>query len=338
MPFAAGTKESFIGAFLESILYGLYLSAFVECCALFWRRSKARHVKQMYLMFTAGIMFLLITIRVIIDIYRCVATFNTVDADFGLPGNTLGLVTNACWFFVTPIADAFIIFRTFIVWNGNWLIVVLPILLCAANLASSFWVTIALARLDTDGPEIWGNIVWKSLNTFLSLSLATNIICTALIAFRILQVNRRLNANGMSSLGPGYGIRVVTVIVESAAIYTLLLVAILISNSVESFVNFVFFDCTPPTIGLVFSYIIIRVSRGTSYGDSTDEDAVVASTNIDFRRRSGERFELGGARGRATGSRGEVQVRLEREVQVQSGSFEYSLGKYGHSGGTKGAV
>ncbi|KAJ7021880.1 hypothetical protein C8F04DRAFT_1139644 [Mycena alexandri] len=333
MPFAAGTKESFLGAFLENIIYGVYLSAFIECCTLFWRRRKPRNRKQFYLMFTAGLMFLLITIRCIIDTYRCVVTFNTVDADFGLPNTTLGLVTNACWFFLTPLADAFLIFRTFVVWNGSWPIIVLPVILCLANLGSSFWVTIALARLNTDGPEIWGNIVWKSLNTFLSLSLATNIICTALISFRILQIHRQLTVNGMTNVGSRFGIKLVSVIVESAAMYTLLLVGILISNSVDSFVNFVFFNCTPPTIGLVFSYIIIRVSRGTSYGDDTD----VPST-MDFGRptTASERFELGRSENIRSGSQGEVQVRLERDVHQHSegvDGFDYN-GKYS----AKGAV
>ncbi|KAJ7764699.1 hypothetical protein B0H16DRAFT_1525416 [Mycena metata] len=324
MPFAAGTKESFLGAFLENIIYGLYLSAFIECCTLFWRRRKPQNGNQFYLMFTAGLMFLLITIRCIIDTYRCVVTFNTVDADFGLPNSTLGLVTNACWFYLTPLADFFIIFRTYVVWNGSWPIIVLPLILGLANLGSSFWVTVALVQLNTDGPEIWGNIVWKSLNTFLSLSLATNVICTALISFRILQIHRRVTATGVTSVGPRFGIKLVSIIVESAAMYTLLLVGILISNSVESFVNFVFFDCTPPTIGLVFSYIIIRVSRGTSYGDDTD---VPSGMDFGHRTTASERFELGHNHNVRSGSQGEVQVRLEREVHEDSEDCD-SGGKY----------
>ncbi|KAJ7749370.1 hypothetical protein B0H16DRAFT_1551214 [Mycena metata] len=321
MPFAAGTKESFLGAFLENIIYGVYLSAFIECCTLFWRRGKPRNGKQFYLMSSAGLMFLLITIRCIIDTYRCVVTFNTVDADFGVPNSTLGLVTNACWFYLTPLADFFIIFRTYVVWNGSWPIIALPLIRGLANLGSSFWVTVALVQLNTDGPAIWGNIAWKSLNTFLSLSLATNVICTgALVSFRILQIHRGVTAAGMTNVGPRFGIKLVSVIVESAAIYTLLLVGILISNSVNSFVSFVFFDC--------FSYIIIRVSRGTSYGDDTD-----VPSGIDFGHRTAasERFELGHSHNIRSGSQGEVQVRLEHEVH-QDSEDAGSGGKYSRKG------
>jgi hypothetical protein len=34
---------------------------------------------------------------------------DNADVDFGHWNTTLGLVTNACWFFLTPIADAFMV-------------------------------------------------------------------------------------------------------------------------------------------------------------------------------------------------------------------------------------
>ncbi|KAF7376726.1 hypothetical protein MSAN_00089800 [Mycena sanguinolenta] len=268
MPLTPGTKESYLGAFLECIIYGFYLSTFIECCILFRRNERRKDMKQTYVIFTAVVMFVFITVRCIIDTYRCVAAFDITDpnGDFGLgdPNTTLDLVTNAFWFFLTPFADAFIIFRTFHVWNRNWFVIILPVLLCLANIGSSIWVMIALANLETGlGPTLWGNIVFKSLNLFLSLTLCTNIVCTAFISFRIMRIHREITLLS-SSLTPTYTVRAISIIVESAAIYTLVLVGALVSNRANSFVNFAFFDCTPPTIGLVFSYIIIRVSRGTA--------------------------------------------------------------------------
>ncbi|KAF7352149.1 hypothetical protein MVEN_01178100 [Mycena venus] len=295
MPLAPGTKESYLGAFLENIIYGVYLSAFIECCTIFRKKEKRRDIKQQYVVGTAVLMFILITTRCIIDTYRCVIAFD-IDADFGPPNTTLGLVTNACWFFLTPIADAFIIFRTFIVWNRSWLVILVPMVLCLANLGPSIWVSIALAKLDTEGPAIWGNIVFKSLNLFLSLTLCTNIICTGFIAFR-----------------PTYTMRALSIIVESAAIYTLLLVGTLISNSVNSYVNFILFNCTPPTIGVVFSYIIIRVSRGTSYGE---RDSAISAGTVHFGHGT-QTYELGQSTAPHHRNAGVVQLRLEREPEVE---------------------
>ncbi|KAJ7259993.1 hypothetical protein B0H12DRAFT_407075 [Mycena haematopus] len=306
MSLAPATKESYLGAFLENIIYGFYLSAFIECCILFWMKKKRREAKQKYMIFTAIVMFILITTRCIIDTYRCVAAFDAVGAEFGIgaPNSTLALVTNACWFFLTPIADAFIIFRTFLVWNRNWLVIVPPIILCLANLGSSIWIIIALANLDMGlGPTVWGNVVYKSLNLFLSLTLCTNVMCTALISVRILRLHRRIAWMSISS--PTYTMRAVSIIVESAAIYTLLLVGTLVSSSVNSYVNFVLINCTPPTIGLVFSYIIIRVSRGTS----CEENATIASMGT-------MRFQHAGHPTVTQSHEMPVQVHLEREIET----------------------
>ncbi|KAF7376696.1 hypothetical protein MSAN_00086600 [Mycena sanguinolenta] len=240
MPLTPGTKEVYLGALLGNIIYGFYLSAFVECCVVFVRVKEERtDARQKYIIFTAALMFLLITTRCIINTYRCVAAFNVAEDFVGIgnPDSTLDLIANACWFLLTAFADAFIIFRTYIVWERNWLVIIIPVLLCLANLGSSIWLMTALADLKFS-PTVWESIAYKSMNLFLVLTLCTNIICTALISFRILRIYREV-----SSTSRMYRMRAVSAVVESAAIYTLVLVGALIGNGMNSYVNFVFFYC-----------------------------------------------------------------------------------------------
>ncbi|KAF8170806.1 hypothetical protein K438DRAFT_1853253 [Mycena galopus ATCC 62051] len=68
--------------------------------------------------------------------------------------------------------------------------------------------------LPQQSTAIWGNIVFKSLNLFLSLMLCTNIICTGCISFRILRIHRQFRRISSVS-GLTYTMRVVSVIVES---------------------------------------------------------------------------------------------------------------------------
>ncbi|KAJ6456428.1 hypothetical protein C8R45DRAFT_1034453 [Mycena sanguinolenta] len=325
MPLTPGTKESYLGAFLENIIYGFYLSAFIECCVLFRVKERRRDAKQKYMIFTALLMFVLITMRCIIDTYRCVAAFNATDEFIGIgnPNSTLDLITNACWFFLTPFADAFIIFRTFYVWERNWLVIIIPVLLCLANLGSSIWLMTALANLELS-PAVWGNIVFKSLNLFLALTLCTNIICTALISFRVLHIYHQVSCSELATTSGTYSVRAVSAIVESAAIYTLVLVGALISNKVNSYVNFVFFNCTPPTIGLVFSYIIIRVSRGTSYGGA---ETVASRPTIQFQAHptATQIYELDRNPGSPVGP-GPLQLHLEDGSETQIAIVKHSAG------------
>ncbi|KAJ7176245.1 hypothetical protein C8R43DRAFT_1230408 [Mycena crocata] len=305
MAMGPGTRESYIGVFLENIVYGLYLSVFIETCVLLARKYRNRSAKQIYMVGTTILMFILITMRCVIDTVRCIVAFKNDDLSFGPPNTTMGIVTNACWFFVTAVADAFIIFRTWIVWNKKWYIIVLPSLLFVANFGSSIWLIHAIMVFDPNTP-IFGDIT-KSVNAFIYLTLFTNVTCTCLISYRLFSVRRGVSGMVTKSIGrTDVGSRITTIIVESAAVYTLLLIGQLITNRLGSFTNYIIVNCTPAAIGLVFSYIIIRVSRGSSYGDS--------SGNVDTslsRERGPNQFELSQTRNNLSGTRSQVQVRLE---------------------------
>ncbi|KAJ7928867.1 hypothetical protein B0H13DRAFT_967840 [Mycena leptocephala] len=131
-----GTKEIYIGTFLESIIYGVYLSVFFECCGLFWKR-RTRSAKQIYLMATAALMFVLITMHCILGIIHMVVPLDDIGETFEPQGGKTVIVANTCWIVVTIVADVFILFRAFAVWNRNWLVIVFPSILCLANFGSA---------------------------------------------------------------------------------------------------------------------------------------------------------------------------------------------------------
>ncbi|KAJ7076677.1 hypothetical protein B0H15DRAFT_863511 [Mycena belliarum] len=279
MPIVPGTRDSYIGAFLENILYGAYLIVFTECCTLLWKK-KTRGVKHMYLLGTTALMFLLITARCVIDTVRPILAFANDDLDFGPPNSPLGVATNLCWTLVTSVGDVFIVFRTFVVWDRTWWIVLVPSLLCAATTAFGFVVIATLVKVASDNSGI--SRALAALDTFIALSLATNVMCTGLIAVRLIRVRNRTSWQTSYPLGRSESMKVLSILVESAAIYTMLLIAMLIVNRVNPLAGFIFYDIAPPTIGLVFSYIIIRVSRGTSYGDG--DTTAISLTNPTFER------------------------------------------------------
>lgn len=93
------------------------------------------------------------------------------------------------------------IYRTFVIWNRNWLIILLPTVLFVANSGERFWHSLRhpdiLASSDmlrVSGSSIWLTLALSTVNTaerqditvkiltvvdlFLSLTLCTNVICT----------------------------------------------------------------------------------------------------------------------------------------------------------------
>ncbi|KAJ6522664.1 hypothetical protein DFH09DRAFT_1330464 [Mycena vulgaris] len=270
-------------------------------------------------------MFILITMRCVIATYRCVVAINNPDVDFGPPNSTLGNLANVCWILVTTVADAFIIFRTFTVWNSRWTIILIPVGLCIANFGMGVWVMVAIIRSVTRNAAVWGGIVQGAVKTYISLTLCTNVVCTSLIAFRIIQVQSQIagivsrTSDVVGTARRSVSMKVLSIISESAAVYTVLLVGTLVSAHLDSFVVFVLLDCTPPIIGLVFAYIIIAVSRGTSYGESTAAATRTASSFRADRRgqQTDDSFELDhSVETRSPGTKNEIQVRLEEGTHV----------------------
>ncbi|KAJ7435903.1 hypothetical protein B0H11DRAFT_2112144 [Mycena galericulata] len=251
MVLTAGTKESYIGVFLENILYGAYISVFLESCSILWARRKNANARQIYLMVTAVLMVIFITTCCVIDTVRCVVALDSNGLNFGPPNTNIDIATNTSWFLVTAVADAFIIFRTFIVWNRNWFAIIIPSLLYVANFGSSIWLIISLKDFDPAGESVFQHMLIKSTNVFISLSLATNLLCTGLISFRIFYTYRQISSLLSSSGSPSNSIRIISILVESATMYTLLLTGTLISEGLNSYVNYILFDCTPPTIHLL---------------------------------------------------------------------------------------
>ncbi|KAJ6455233.1 hypothetical protein C8R45DRAFT_1222638 [Mycena sanguinolenta] len=183
--------------------------------------------------------------------------------------------------------------RTFIVWRNYWVIIV-PTAPSGLSLPSS------------------ASALNASVSTFVYLTLFANDLCTALISFRISFIRHK------------------SIVVESAAIYTLLLLGQLITNRLGSYVNYIIVNCVRfvsrsdnreffrrpdrksslTTHGIVFSYIILRVSHGAATGDSTDNTSGVVHTSLS-RDRTNQHFEFTASRTRGTNTVSEVQVKLE---------------------------
>lgn len=164
--------------------------------------------------------------RCIIDTIRCIVAFSEFfvestfeyrssdypgndSLDFGPPNTTMGIVTNACWFFVTAVADAFIVCfllrQTCIRWTKTDIPyfhrlekklvcyhsaeLALPRQLrCVSTLllrplpnllrypASSIWLIYSIIIFDPNAP-VFGPLT-KSVNAFIYLTLFTNVLCT----------------------------------------------------------------------------------------------------------------------------------------------------------------
>ncbi|KAK0452126.1 uncharacterized protein EV420DRAFT_1558989 [Desarmillaria tabescens] len=256
-----GIDCAYVAAYLSTFLYGAYVVIAYHCSVVLHRRYRTKRL-HMYLLGTHIALFLLIT-------WHCIATMaHTLNgvihiAPDGIielqpPWSAWSLVENTPWVMTTIVADAFLVYRTYIVWMHIYLIIFIPLLLFVADIAMGIYFLIGMTNSNTSFQGL------THLTTaFAAVTLSANIVCTALISFRIWMVRRNITET-TQGLDPLNG--VIVLIVESAAVYTVVLIAQIITLGRESRISFVLFDIQSPIIGIVFSMIIIRVSEGQSHG------------------------------------------------------------------------
>ncbi|KAF8147973.1 hypothetical protein K438DRAFT_1989417 [Mycena galopus ATCC 62051] len=181
--FPPGLKESYIAAFLQCVIYGAYLPVFFECIIVL-RRKKLGNANHIYLVATTLFMFILVTVRLIYEIYRSIIIFDNLANLFESVQSSAFMI-ELDYALLTAIADAFIVFRTFVIWNKNWVVIALPAILYLAGCGVSIYSLVVLEGLGPEGNATGKNVINPG-DIFLILTLCTNILCTGEFLHRTL--------------------------------------------------------------------------------------------------------------------------------------------------------
>ncbi|KAI0739182.1 hypothetical protein C8Q80DRAFT_235306 [Daedaleopsis nitida] len=210
-----------------------------------------------------------ITILVQLLVENLVAGYRAwhVPSDAGLPNpavvysavaSTTSLVRNSAIVALAIVSDFIMVYRTFIVWASNYTIILVPVGLLLADIAFAVWSTWTLSQTGA-GDDAITALVAVRVRYFFFVTFAVNLLCAALICWKIWRVHSNLPAE-LSSMrrSKSSTVRVFEVIVETAAIYCAHLLVLIISDSIGSNTFFVFLDPLPPVTALVFTVLIVR--------------------------------------------------------------------------------
>ncbi|KAI0056487.1 hypothetical protein BV25DRAFT_1813905 [Artomyces pyxidatus] len=230
---------------LESILYGVYVVLFISCIKVLLKK-RTDSGPNMRLLIVSCSLFVLITWHEVIDAVRLVFSFadsqTTLGADayYDDATATLSVVKTAVYLVETIVSDLFILYRCYIVWNANWPVVILPILLYIADCGTGIAAVYTLTLISTNA--LFNAKQEKITNSFFSCTLALNAICTGLIAFRIWWSQHQNRETKVSS-----NLNHVTIIlVESGAIYLVTLILLVATYSAKAVVFNIFLDIVRP--------------------------------------------------------------------------------------------
>jgi len=284
-----------------------------------------------YLVGTAVSLFILITTHLVIDILRNMEAFtlnegvpNYPSTYYGTWGTWKNIFKSALYVAVTLVSDAFILYRSFIVWSRSYLITAFPFLLFIADIAIGiFWVYTLSLVLPNE--NVFVDTLFVRVTTFYSITLAMNVICTCLIAIKILKIQRAVAP--FSKGNEDQISRLVPIIVESGAAYSALLVVMITTYTSGSPAMFIFLNSMSPVIGIVFSSVIVRVGLGLSHGDSHHPTGATSSTRNPWATRASSRYPISSPQIYTPSfPDGCAQVSLQQSIHTHTDGFPDDVG------------
>ncbi|KAJ4483341.1 hypothetical protein J3R30DRAFT_3402085 [Lentinula aciculospora] len=260
---AFGADESkLVSIFIQTLLYGAYTVVFaLTIWILVWRRPAGQSINQLML-WASVVMFSLATMHIGVNYARVFFAFVTYRNAEGGPAAFFNILSNftqifgsALYITQTLVGDSVVLVRCYIVWGRQWYTVAFPILLLLGSTTSGIGILYSFAHIGD--AEVFAVQLQNWIVSFFSLTLSTNFICTALVAYRIWHVNRSVMTFTHRNWNP-----VMLLVIESGAIYSATLLSLLILYKAESWFQYVLLDAISPIVGLVFSMIIVRIGLG----------------------------------------------------------------------------
>ncbi|KAI0652917.1 hypothetical protein C8Q70DRAFT_689899 [Cubamyces menziesii] len=150
----------------------------------------------------------------------------------------------------TLIGDAFMIYRLYVIWGGRKKILIFPALLFLGSLVTGY------------GSVSQGYLLFVLPIAFFFISFLSSASFTALVMWRILRSGRDATAPPAFLKRMSMTRKAAEAIVQSAAIYSIASIALVITYLLSP--NMGWSACLnvfPPLIGLVFSFIVKRITR-----------------------------------------------------------------------------
>ncbi|KAH6874491.1 hypothetical protein BKA70DRAFT_1350132 [Coprinopsis sp. MPI-PUGE-AT-0042] len=254
-----------LGFWLEALLYGLYLCLFVATIVVFAREDLKRPFASKVFLGGNTLMFILISMHNILNGYRLVVGF-AFQIDARAPVTYLNDISNWVAYslpillsMVIWIGDALVIYRCFLIWQRSFWVIAIPLLLFFSLLVSAqvanFWWT----RQQRDVRHIQGGR-WPVLNLTFPLYFTQNGLTTGLILFKIWSRYKRGKAAGLAApLDTPSLISIMRIIIESAALYTALMLVMVVLCALDHPFRLLIHCILVPTVGITFTLMAFRM-------------------------------------------------------------------------------
>ncbi|KAG7442944.1 uncharacterized protein BT62DRAFT_1079035 [Guyanagaster necrorhizus] len=284
-------QASIVALYLESTAWGIFLVTFGLCLrSLLFSKSGLKPFSEINrpMFAVCLIMPIFATVNMAINTKRALDSVGPrgISEQFTDLGSAIEIVKFSCVNLQTLVADGILTYRCWIVYGKSWMIAAAPVLLWIGVLGTTTANIYLLSTIHSEALTA-ATKLRPVVTSFWVISIALNIITTALIVLRIFAVDRKVTFQPMSGISISRSERrfnalqrTMRIIVESGAIYTgiaIITFATYVSGNVGVYITSAL---EVQTAGIAFNLVIIRVHSRT-YQDETK-----AMTELRFSLRS----------------------------------------------------
>jgi hypothetical protein len=284
MSFALEEAEV-VSLVLECCFFGIFTALFLTTLWVLVNKSSTGRTSWPLVLIVCS-MYLLAITNLSIDVYRAIHAFASIGrADVthkyllfhGKYNYATEVAKSAVYSVQTVLADGFFVWRCYIVWNKCWYIIVLPIIMVLGDMASAAGLCWTFSKA-THGRVFNDSALGPWITATFSMTLATNVVCSALIVYRLWR-SQRLMEPGRNNFKL---LPVMVMVIESGAIYSSALVCVVVTYTSRNNEQYIILDFLPSLMGIVFTLIVLRVGLGISSNGNAPLQSQKARTISDF--------------------------------------------------------
>ncbi|KAI0060430.1 hypothetical protein BV25DRAFT_961919 [Artomyces pyxidatus] len=267
--------------YLTAFGYGVQLVLYWACVRVLWKSHTRGRRPSLFLIAYITVLCAMNTIWTGTSAYGLQLTFidnrnypggpfGFLLVEFSLPVNVLSL---ASYIIGNILADALMLWRCWVIWAASIgrkanLVMVVPVLTLFGSLAMAI-----IYAIETASPAGFFSQVTVDFGiVFFALSMSLNILLTLMI------VGRMWADQGRSSTARrSHYTSASTIFIESAALYAVSSLLLLVTYSIGNPINQIFLGLSP-SVQMIANYLIIyRVAKGRAWSTDlrTEEGALV---------------------------------------------------------------
>ncbi|TFK20023.1 hypothetical protein FA15DRAFT_722304 [Coprinopsis marcescibilis] len=264
---------------------GVYVGLFIAALNIMLRKRNRHLVSARVFLGGAIAMFVVISFHNWLNIYRMTHAY-AYEKSLVYP--VLYLRDNDNWdAFAFPvilalviwIADLLVIYRCWLIWQKSYRVVALPMFLLVASVAIHSVNLSWFRNPNRDEIPVNSGYMLHTFRATFPLQFVQNLLTTGLISWRLWIQHRRSQRAGVMFTGGVSLLTIVRIVVESALIYTLEMLVMMVLFFIGHPAQIIFQHALVPTTGLVFLLIAIRVhsAREGVNRDEPDSLSIIPS-------------------------------------------------------------